>query len=166
MNAWDFLTYWGTRLDWIVVFGAVLIGSALVVFIRMASDRRSTFDFAQMFEGENSKTSMAKFSAFIGTLTATWVVVAMTVLAKITTEMLSLYLLILVAGKVSSEIVAKTKGDVAPAGNDRLREGPMDVQGVVELSSAGKPKPDDPPPVRLDVSTAERRPLGKNGRRS
>lgn len=164
MNAWDFLTYWGTRLDWVVVFGAVLIGSALFVFIRMATDRKSKFDFAEMFEGTDGKTSMAKFSAFVGTLTSTWVVVALTVLGKITTEMISLYLLILVAGKVSSEIVSKVKGDAPPAGADRLRDTPLEVQGVVELSSAGKQKPGEPPPVKLNVSTSERRPLGKNGR--
>jgi hypothetical protein len=160
MTTEDFLTYWITRLDWVVVFGALLIGSALWIFIRMATDRKSTFDFAEMFEGENGRTSMAKFSAFVGTLTATWVVVAMTVLSKITTEMMSLYLLILVAGKVSSEIVSKVKGDAPPTGADRLRDTPLDVQGTVELTSTGKAKPGDPPPVKLNVST-QSRPLGK-----
>jgi hypothetical protein len=84
MSLADFLTIWlahaeylARALDWLVLFGMVLIAGAVWMFVRMARNRNSKFDFAEMFEGENGKTSMAKFLAFIGGWTATWVVVAL-----------------------------------------------------------------------------------------
>lgn len=136
MNIIDFATYWITRLDWMVVFGAILIGSAVWIFLHMANDRRSSFDFAQMFEGEDGRTSLAKFLAFIGGWAGTWVVVAYATSKELTDTMFSLYLGILVAGKVASEFVAARKSV------DRLRASSVN----------GEPPADSQPAGQVDIS--------------
>lgn len=118
MNVYDFLTIWWAhfewlvrQLDWLVVFGAILIFGAAYVFLRMSRNPGSTFDFAEMFEGDNGKTSMAKFGAFIAMLTSTWIVVSLTVAKSLTDLTFGAYLGLLVAGKVASEYVSRRDGD-------------------------------------------------------
>lgn len=98
-------------MEWINVNGIALLGvimvvAALLVFGWMACNRDSKFDFAEMFEGDNGKTSMGKFSAFIGTLAATWVVAKMTFDKTLTDLIFTAYIGTLVIGKVASEWVA------------------------------------------------------------
>lgn len=151
MNLWDFGTYWITRLDWMVLFGAVLIVGAIVIFWKMARGR-GRFDFAQMFEGEDGRTSMAKFLAFIGGLTSTWIVVALATVRELSEGMFAIYLITLVTGKVASEYVAanKAKDKQVPAADP-----PADAQMDMKLSVNTSP---GAPAAR---ATEPRRPLGK-----
>jgi hypothetical protein len=161
VNFFDFMTIWLAyvkwfigNLDWMVVFGAILIGSAIWIFVRMSRDRRSSFDFAQMFEGDDHKTKMGKFLAFIGGWAGTWVIVAYAAAGKLTDTMFSLYLGILVAGKVASEYVDAKKA--INNGNARDEEQPTPA-GSVDITVPLSVK-------TSDVSVApsdEKRPLGK-----
>lgn len=157
MSIFDFMTIWWShaeyliaRLDWTVIFGAVLIVGAVWIFLKMTRGRGS-FDFAQMFQGEDKRTSMAKFLGFIGGLTATWVIVSLTTTAKLTEGYFGLYLGVLVAGKVASEYVAAKK----ESDTIRARAGDSDPppDASVDLSMNVKTNAAEP-------STA-RRPLGR-----
>jgi hypothetical protein len=160
VNFYDFMTIWFAyakwffeHLDWMVVFGAILIGSAIWIFVRMARNPRSSFDFAQMFEGDNHKTALAKFLAFIGGWSATWVVIAYAAAGKLTDTMFSLYLGILVAGKVASEFVAARSAN----GNGHNDDDQPRPAGSVDITVPLSVK-------TSDVSVApsdEKRPLGK-----
>jgi hypothetical protein len=151
MNAWDFGTYWITRLDWMVLFGAVLIVGAIVIFWKMARGR-GRFDFAQKFEGEDGRTSMAKFLAFIGGLTSTWVVVSLAAARELSEGMFAIYLITLVTGKVASEYVAanKAKDKQVPAA-DQPTDASMDMKLMVNTS----------PGATAARANGPRRPLGK-----
>jgi hypothetical protein len=165
MSLADFLTIWlahaeylARALDWLVLFGMVLIAGAVWMFVRMARNRNSKFDFAEMFEGENGKTSMAKFLAFIGGWTATWVVVALAAAHLLSDTMFSLYLAILVAGKVASEYVA-TRATIAAKNSDDAPPDNAQPVGSVEMTIPLNVKPSD-----MTTTTATRKPLGKYGK--
>jgi hypothetical protein len=145
-------------VDWMVLFGTLLIFCAIGIFIYMAFNKRSRFDFAEMFEGEDGRTSLAKFLAFIGGLTGTWVVVAYAASKDLTDTMFSLYLGILVAGKVASEFVAARKSvDQQRANNGTPVADTTQPAGQVDITVPLSVKQSD-----VTVTPSERKvPLGK-----
>lgn len=152
---------WLTRLDWMTVFGAVLIVGTIAIFLRL-SRGGSRFNFADAFAGENGVTSMAKLTAWVGSLTSSWIMVALTIAGKMTENYILTYLGILVLGKVGTEAVGVFRQ--------------AQIARTVEARGGG-PDPDPPPQqvgtVKMDVplmaqppatqpnTTVSRRPLGK-----
>lgn len=158
MNLGDQFIYWTTRLDWMVVFGGILIAGAIFIFRKMAANRSSKFDFAEMFEGEDRRTSMAKFLAFIGGLTSTWIVVALAVGGKLSEGMFGIYLITLVTGKVASEYVAAKKVEAKDKVNAGVVDQPAAPDAQMDLTMSVNTAGSPPNPKRAAVG---RRPLGK-----
>lgn len=102
--AWRDIQAWLYRLDWMVVFGAILIAGTCLILIKLTRGK-TTFNFADAFAGENGKTSMSKVSMWIGILTSSWIMVALTVRDKMTESLLGVYIFALVLGKVGTETV-------------------------------------------------------------
>lgn len=152
----DVAIAWLGSLNWMVLFGAILIVGSIVIFWTMAKNPKSSFDFSEMFQGDDGKTSMGKFLAFIGGFTATWVVVALATAKELTDTIFMAYLTALIVGKVASEYVAAKKIEA----KDKILAG---VRNDSENNEPSEPKVD----LQLSVSSpaveAERKPLGKRG---
>lgn len=95
---------WLTRVEWITVFGAILIAGSAYVFWRLSKSEGTKFDFADAFAGENGKTSMSKVFAFLGGLTAIWMMVSMTITKDMTENYFLYFLAAVVAQKGITEI--------------------------------------------------------------
>lgn len=108
------LAYMGLTLPGLAVlmFGGLLAVATLWMFWRANRSPRSenAFDAGQMFQDRNGKTSSTKVMAFSGGMLSLWVVAFLTVSDKLTGEIFGSWLLIIVAGKVSSDAVEKWKG--------------------------------------------------------
>lgn len=153
------------RLNWTTVFGGVLILGTVIVFAWMAYSKTSHFDFSEMFLGDDGRTSMAKFLAYLGGVGATWIVVRQTDDGTLSDLTFGAYLGTLVAGKVASEFVAARK----VVDRDKVARGMADAPGAaapqdVDLRLAVKTNSDGPPtpaPRFTHPAATERRPLGK-----
>lgn len=153
---------WLTRLDWMMVFGAVLIIGTIVIFLRL-SRGSGAFSFADAFAGEGGKTSMAKIAMWVGTMTTSWIMVALTIADKMSTEIFGVYLFALVLGKVGTETVGV------------FRQG--QIARTVEARGGGPDPAPEPQQVgtvnvnvplmaaTADANTTTRRPLGKQATR-
>ena len=158
---------WLARLDWMVIFGAVLIVGTIVVLWKLSTGE-GPFSLSDAFAGENGKTSMAKLTAWIGSLTASWIMVALTIQGKMTETYVFTYLGVLVLGKVGTELVGVARQS--------------QIARTLEATGGSPPPPTEPVPsagrvavtVEAPVRAAEaavdldtlpaRRPSGKRAR--
>jgi hypothetical protein len=155
IDAWfDFVD----RINWIVVFGVTVAVFVFYVIWNMQRNKNSKFDFAEMFEGADGRTSMGQFWAFVGGATTTFIVGAMAMLGSLTDTMFSLYIITLVAGKVASQAVTAmqmngNKGESASPANENQAVGTLQLE--VPLSTPASPQ------AKTVDDVAPRRPLGK-----
>lgn len=139
---WRDLQLWLARLDWMTVFGAVLIVGTIVIFTKL-SRSGSKFDFADAFAGENGKTSMSKMFMFMGGLAVIWGFVSLCLSGDMTEGYFGLF----IAGVVLQKGITEGVGVLRQA----------QVARTIEARGGG-PDPDPPPDT-----TVTRRPLGKRG---
>jgi hypothetical protein len=159
--AWRDVQAWLTRVDWMLVFGGILIGGTVLIIWRMSRSRSGRFDIADAFAGENGKTSMSKLLTFAGGLAAIWVVVALTVREHMTEGYFGLFLAAVVLQKTATEAVgvfrqAQIARTVEAGGNAPPSSADPQPDRISDQA------PSNPPRAVRSADTGGRRPRGKH----
>jgi hypothetical protein len=93
------------------ILGLIMIIAMVWVFWNAQRDPKNPIDFATMLVWPGTKhTSLAFVAAFIGVLTATWIVVDMELKKLLTAEVFIGYMAVLIGGKGMTEWVNAWRG--------------------------------------------------------
>lgn len=115
-QAQEVLSYSGLTIPLlgVLLLGGLLALVAIWMFWRAQHSENVAFDAAEMFQDRTGKTSGMKVLSFNAGLLSFWVIAWQTVNQTLTAETFTIWLAIVVAGKIGSDFVDRMPGSGKP----------------------------------------------------